>query len=67
MNIFGAGKAENKQQTFISSEEGEMLKKTKERFDQAVASECVLCGPSIVDQIQLGFELSTLEKDSWNL
>jgi hypothetical protein len=67
MNIFGAGKAENKQQSYITNEEGEMLKKSKEQFDLMVASECVLCGPSIVDSIQLGFELLPTEKDSWAL
>jgi len=43
------------------------LRETKEKFDKIVASECIFCGPKVVDSIQFGFELDAREKDTWSI
>lgn len=64
MNLFG-NKQEQRPQTTLTPEEEKVLRETKEKFDILVASECVFCGPSVVDSISIGFELDSDEKASW--
>jgi hypothetical protein len=49
----------------MTKKEEKKLKVTKERLDSLLASECTYCGPSIVDQIYIPFELNKEEQDSW--
>jgi hypothetical protein len=43
------------------------LRETKDKFDRIVASECIFCGPKVVDSISFGFELDAREKESWSI
>ncbi|KAM3137990.1 hypothetical protein pb186bvf_009885 [Paramecium bursaria] len=67
MNIFGGQKQEQRPQSSLSPEEEKQFKEIKEEFDKLVASECIFCGPSVVDQIQIGFEIDQYERESWTL
>ncbi|CAD8189069.1 unnamed protein product [Paramecium octaurelia] len=67
MNIFGGAKQEQRPQSTLTPDEEKLLRETKDKFDKIVASECIFCGPKVVDSIQFGFELDAREKDTWSI